>query len=134
MRKVLLFVLFMSPGLSSALPQSTATVVEALTLDQIMEGQDFVGTSPSQVRWSGDNQLIYFRWKQPDSADQKEASTFVIRRDGTGLRQLSEEEEETEAWPNSGTWNRERSQFLFVQNGDLFLLDFYSTEVGDVVN
>ena len=123
MRKVLLFVLFMSPGLSSALPQSTATVVEALTLDQIMEGQDFVGTSPSQVRWSGDNQLIYFRWKQPDSADQKEASTFVIRRDGTGLRQLSEEEEETEAWPNSRTWNRERSQFLFVQNGDLFLLD-----------
>ncbi|MEE8585303.1 MAG: prolyl oligopeptidase family serine peptidase [Acidobacteriota bacterium] len=97
-----------------------AALVQAqeLTIDQVMEGEDFVGVSPSQVRWSGDNQHIYFRWREPD---EKEEATYVISREGSGLRRLSKDEEEAEAWPRSGRWDRERERFLAVLQGDLYL-------------
>jgi len=36
----------------------------ALTIDNIMRGSALVGFEPSQVRWSGDSERIYFQWKQ----------------------------------------------------------------------
>lgn len=36
-----------------------------LTIDNIMQGEELVGTSPSQVMWSHDSQKIYFRWRDP---------------------------------------------------------------------
>ena len=85
MKRLLMALLF---GGLAALVQA-----QELTIDQVMEGEDFVGVSPSQVRWSGDNQHIYFRWREPD---EKEEATYVISREGSGLRRLSKDEEEAE--------------------------------------
>lgn len=89
-----------------------------LTIDQIMEGTDFIGTSPSQVRWAGDSDRIYFRWREPG---QEDSATYVIRKDGTGLQRLTDEEADEQAWPNNGVWNKARTQFLSTADGDIFI-------------
>lgn len=38
-----------------------------LTIDNIMQGEELVGTSPSALMWSFDSQKIYFRWREPSS-------------------------------------------------------------------
>ena len=48
-----------------------------------------VGTPPSAVRWSKDSSKIYFSWQK---ATDERSATFVVNRDGTGLKQLTPEE------------------------------------------
>ncbi|MCX7972922.1 MAG: S9 family peptidase [Candidatus Aminicenantes bacterium] len=36
-----------------------------LTIDNIMQGEELVGTSPTAVMWSYDSQKLYFRWRDP---------------------------------------------------------------------
>src|ERR1700693_2439556 len=42
-----------------------------LTIDNIMRGPELYGYPPQDVRWSGDNQRIYFQWKQASDAIDK---------------------------------------------------------------
>ncbi len=108
-------VLYLGTGVLAA--QATATA--KLEINQIMQGEDFVGASPRSVRWSGDGERIYFDWRGPDSTEKKRG-TYIISRDGSGLRRLTKEEEK-EAWPQSGDWDRQRQRFLFIREGDVFL-------------
>ena len=64
----------------------------ALTIDNIMRGSALVGFEPSQVRWSGDSERIYFQWKQATDKEDAPLDTYVVNRDGSGLRKLSGEE------------------------------------------
>src|ERR1017187_7400742 len=64
----------------------------ALTIDNIMRGSALVGFEPSQVRWSADSQRIYFGWKQAADKEDAPLDTYVVNRDGSGLRKLSDEE------------------------------------------
>ncbi|MDQ2946482.1 MAG: hypothetical protein M3Y27_11155, partial [Acidobacteriota bacterium] len=65
----------------------------ALTIDNIMRGPGLVGYEPAQVRWSGDGERVYFEWKQASEPESKDMDTYVVNRDGTGLRKLTEQEE-----------------------------------------
>ena len=47
----------------------------ALTIDNIMRGPGLVGYEPTQVRWSGDSQRIYFQWKQATAEGRRARST-----------------------------------------------------------
>src|SRR5262249_20493529 len=64
----------------------------ALTVDNIMRGPGMVGYEPAQVHWSGDGQQIYFQWKQPAQKEDDPFDTYVVHRDGSGLRKLSDDE------------------------------------------
>src|SRR5919198_1408223 len=46
-----------------------------LTVDSIMRGPDLVGYAPTNLRWSGDSQKLFFEWREPK---EKEASTYVV--------------------------------------------------------
>ena len=63
-----------------------------LTVDSIMRGPRLYGYQPTGVYWSQDSQHVYFRWKQADEPRLKEMSLYVVNRDGTGLRRLSDDE------------------------------------------
>src|SRR5947209_1549166 len=63
-----------------------------LTIDNIMRGFSLVGNEPRAVHWSPDSQHIYFQWKQASEPREKDFDTYVVNRDGSGLRKLSEEE------------------------------------------
>src|SRR5512146_2239994 len=75
-----------------------------LTIDNIMRGPGLVGYEPREVRWSGDGQKLYFSWKQPTDPILAETDTYVINRDGTGLRKLTEAEERM-APPSGGSFS-----------------------------
>ena len=103
-------------GLLAALV-STLHAQKDLTIDLVMEGPDFVGVSPSQVRFSGDGKRIFFRWREPG---EKKQALYSIGRDGQGLKRLSREEEQ-DAWPRFGIWDRQRKNFLSLREGDIYL-------------
>src|SRR5216110_1954769 len=63
-----------------------------LSIDNIMRGNGLVGWEPDDLRWSPDGTRVYFGWKQYNEPLEKDRDTYVVNRDGSGLRKLSDEE------------------------------------------
>jgi len=95
----------------------------ALTIDNIMRGPGLWGYEPTAVRWSGDGQRIVFQWKQASDAVDHPMDTYVVNRDGTGLRKLTEDEARL-APPAFGVRTRDHRKMVYAAEGDLFLYDF----------
>src|ERR1044072_7168322 len=93
-----------------------------LTVDSIMRGPRLVGYSPSGVYWSQDSQRVYFRWKQADEPRLKEMSLYVVNRDGSGLRRLTEEESK-QAPPPNGELSKDKSMTVLADEGEVFIYD-----------
>src|SRR5438067_9114143 len=93
-----------------------------LTVDSIMRGPRLVGYPPAGVYWSQDSQRVYFRWKQSDEPRLKEMSLYVVNRDGTGLRRLTDEEGKQSPPPN-GELSKDKSMTVFTDEGDIFIYD-----------
>ena len=90
-----------------------------LTVDSIMRGPKLVGYPPTGLRWSGDSSRLYFEWRH-DGDD--EAATWVVGRDGAAPRKLTDEERRT-APPVNGRWDAAHRRVVFVDHGDIVLLD-----------
>lgn len=93
-----------------------------LTVDTIMRGPGLYGYAPRNVRWSRDGQLVYFEWKRYDDPTEEQYDTYVVNRDGKGLRKLSDDEA-NDAPPANGVWTRDRKRAVFTKDGDVFLYD-----------
>ena len=94
----------------------------ALTVDNIMRGPGLYGYEPSQVRWSGDGERLYFHWKQAADPVLKDPDTYVVSRDGSGLRKLSENEAKL-APPVSGATTLDNKRTVYSRDSDIFLYD-----------
>lgn len=118
-----------------------------LTVENIMRGPGLVGWEPRDVRWSGDGQRIYFSWKQPSDAILADYDTYVVNRDGSGLRKLSEDEARlappsTEGSPfggrGAGELSHDHSKIVYSRDRDLYLYDLNTdkgrrlTKTGDI--
>jgi dipeptidyl aminopeptidase/acylaminoacyl peptidase len=93
-----------------------------LTVDSIMRGPRLVGYPPTGVYWSQDSQRVYFRWKQAEEPRLKELSLYVVNRDGTGLRRLSDDEVK-QAPPANGELSKDKTMTVFAEDGDIFIYD-----------
>ena len=93
-----------------------------LTVDSIMRGPRLVGYPPERVYWSQDSQRVYFRWKGSDEPRLKEMSLYVVNRDGTGLRRLSDEEAR-QAPPAVGELSKDKTMTVYTEDGDIFVFD-----------
>jgi len=94
----------------------------SLTIDNIMRGPGLYGYEPSDVRWSGDGQRIYFHWKQASDPRIKQPDTYVVERDGSGLRKLPDAEAKL-APPPAGDTTRDKQRTVYSRDGDIFLYD-----------
>jgi hypothetical protein len=112
--RTFLFVLF-------ALPLVAEPKLE-LTIDTIMRGYGLEGYAPRAVRWSRDGQLVYFEWKQFSDPTEGDFHTWVVGRDGKGLRKLSDADEKN-APPRNANWTRDRKFAVYTDHGDVFLYD-----------
>ncbi len=118
-----LILLSLSSQLAFAQTKSTTQAKSfELTVDSIMRGPRLVGYPPSGVYWSQDSQRVYFRWKRPDEPRLKEMSLYVVNRDGSGLRRLTEEEAK-QAPPANGELSKDKSMTVFADEGDIFIYD-----------
>jgi Tol biopolymer transport system component len=102
--------------LAQAPPAKTFT----LTVDSIMRGPRLVGYPPTGVYWSQDSQHIYFRWKRADEPRLKEASLYVVNRDGAGLRRLTDDEAK-QAPPANGELSKDKTMTVYADEGDIFV-------------
>src|SRR5436190_594260 len=99
----------------------------ALTIDNIMRGFELVGYEPRAVHWSPDSQRVYFQWKQANEPREKDFDTYVVNRDGSGLKKLTEEEAKNTP-PLFGEVSKDKKLTVFVDNGDLFVYDNTSNQ------
>ncbi len=90
-----------------------------LSVDSIMRGSDLVGYPPTGLRWSADSQKLFFEWRKPG---EKEASTYVVARDGGQPRKLPDDEAKAVPAVN-GRWDKAHRRVLFVDGGDIVLVD-----------
>src|SRR4051794_2870994 len=119
MRKLLLFPL----AAIALLVQAQTGGKFALTIDNIMRGPGLVGYEPAAARWSGDSKQVYFQWKQASQKEDAPMDTYVVNRDGGGLRKLSEEEAKLAPPAFGGDESRDRRSVVYTRDGDLFLYD-----------
>ena len=110
-----------SAGQMSARKTATASAFE-LTVDSIMRGPELVGYAPTGLRWSADSQQLYFEWRKPG---EDEPSTYAVGRDGGTPRKLSDDEKKNIP-PASGRWDKAHRRVLFVDGGDVVLVDSQS--------
>ncbi len=95
---------------------------QTLTVEWIMKGPALYGYAPRAVRWSGEGRRVYFEWKQAAEPPEKEWSTWMVNRDGGGLRRLSDEEAK-QAPPPFGVESADGTKVVFARDGDIFLYD-----------
>src|SRR5438552_10953333 len=93
-----------------------------LSIENIMRGPNLYGYTPEEVRWTPDGGKIYFSWKQSNNPLEKDRDTYVINRDGSGLRKLSDEEKK-DAPPANGDRTRDKRMIVYVDDGDVYLWD-----------
>jgi dipeptidyl aminopeptidase/acylaminoacyl peptidase len=94
----------------------------SLTVDNIMRGPGLYGYEPSQVRWSGNGEQLYFQWKQASDPVLKDPDTYIVNRDGSLLRKLSEAEAKL-APPAGGATTADKKRTVYSRDGDIFLYD-----------
>jgi dipeptidyl aminopeptidase/acylaminoacyl peptidase len=93
-----------------------------LTIDNIMRGPGLVGHEPTAIRWSYDASKLYFQWKQYNDPLETPMDTYVVNRDGSGLRKLTEDEAKL-APPVFGERSKDKKWTVYADAGDLFVYD-----------
>ena len=89
-----------------------------LTIEQIMQGEQFVGYSPERISWSDDSKTIYFEWN-PEG--ELISGLYKSNTDGAQPEKVSIEEERTLA--RNGDYSKNQQKKLYSKNGDLYLWD-----------
>jgi dipeptidyl aminopeptidase/acylaminoacyl peptidase len=93
-----------------------------LSIDNIMRGPGLYGWTPEDVRWSPDGQHVYFSWKLYTDTLEHDRDTYVVNRDGSGLRKLSDDEKK-DAPPANAQWTRDKHRAVYLDDADVYLWD-----------
>ena len=111
-------------GVCAALLLVAATAsAQKLTVDFISQGPHLVGYHPEHVRWAPDGKHVYFDWKDRKEAVEKDVDTYVVDRDGSHLRKLSDEEKKDAPPFRNADWTRDGKRAVYVDDGDVWLYD-----------
>lgn len=100
--------------------QNSSEFTSSLEMEEIMKGDEFVGTSPSQIRWSLDNKKIFFSWRQKDD----EINKPYIYEYNTGKLRKADENDLKDMSVSNVKYNTDRNLAVFERAGDLYLYDF----------
>ena len=111
--------------LVTACAHSFAQKLEKLTVEKIMRDPKWIGTSPSNIRWSDDSKKVYFNWA-PLGADQPEY--YGITTGETKPQKISLAERKALSAAN-GSWNKKHTIKLFEKNGDIFISDIANRKI-----
>ena len=101
-----------------------------LTINQIMQGNDFVGYLPENIVWSGNGKDIYFSWNP-----EFETLTSLYK---ISLRDINPQKvsiEEQKKMPSrSGYFNLDKTKKVYSKDGDIFLLDIKNGNTEQITN
>src|SRR5699024_7557054 len=121
MRK-LLFITWLLLVFTEEQEQNKTNFSSDLKLEEIMQGEDWIGDSPTNPRWSLDGKTLYFQWKQ---ASDSLKTWYAVEAGKTDLRYASITEKQ---WlqASSPVYSQDRRWAVYQQHGDIFLYDVRS--------
>lgn len=90
----------------------------SLRIEQIMQGEDFIGYAPTGVFWSEDSKTVYFSWNP-----EMDTLRSLYKIGWESGKPLKVSPDEQKMLPSDGNYNKSRTQKVYAKNGDLFLLD-----------
>lgn len=128
MKQLALIFLFLVASSSFAQTENQST----LTIDQIMQGDDFVGYLPENIEWADNSKAIYFSWN-PDKDTIR--STYQVDINTKKINKRSFKD--LEASTNSGDFSKDYKWKVYEKQGDLFLMnnaDFTSKRITNTTN
>lgn len=102
--------------LSASIAQ--AQQLAPLTVQKIMRDPKWMGTSPSNYRWSANSRTVYFKWNP--EAKEKDAQYKVSVNNAKP--QLTDEKEA--AIEKNYVYNKDKSLWLYEKGGDIYFYNF----------
>lgn len=100
-----------------------------LTIEQIMQGERFVGYLPQSISWSDDSQTIYFSWNPEMDTLRSRYKVNLSNKKPEKVRV-----EEQKALLTGGVYNKDRSKKVYSRNGDIFYRDFNTNQTLQITN
>ncbi|WEK38064.1 MAG: prolyl oligopeptidase family serine peptidase [Candidatus Pseudobacter hemicellulosilyticus] len=94
------------------------TGASALSIEKIMADPQWIGTSPSAPYWSADGQTLYFQWN-PEKAPADSLYSLTLKNTTPGKTTAAQRQHIVSA--ASIRYNNNRSQYVFSQQGDIYL-------------
>jgi dipeptidyl aminopeptidase/acylaminoacyl peptidase len=100
--------------------EAPAQQLAPLTVEKIMRDPKWIGTQPSDVFWSPDNNRIYFHWNPTGAVSD---SLYVVSREDHHPHKVPHREALIAEAERSGKWNSNHTRVTFVAGHTLYLLD-----------
>lgn len=101
----------------------------SLTIDEIMQGENFVGYLPSSISWSENSKNIYFSWNPNQDTLRSAYQVNITSKD---IAKLSTEE--LMAQTANGDYSKNNAWKVYSKNGDLFLMDLATFTSRQITN
>lgn len=93
----------------------------ALTIDQIMQAEKFIGYSPTNIFWSADSKTVYFSWN-PELKPIRSLYKYNIFN--KQISPVSVEEEKALKVGYDENFNTDTSKKVYIKNGDIYMYNF----------
>jgi dipeptidyl aminopeptidase/acylaminoacyl peptidase len=106
-----------------------AQLLTELTVEKIMRDPKWIGTSPSNIRWSHDSKTLYFNWNPEKNPGD---SLYKISLQNRTPQKVAKAERL--ALPGSGLYNKAYTKMVYEKNGDIFLLDLPTGKSAQITN
>nr|WP_321234713.1 prolyl oligopeptidase family serine peptidase [uncultured Psychroserpens sp.] len=100
-----------------------------LSIDQIMQGEDFIGYLPTNVSWDNDSKHIHFSWN-PDNDTIRSAYHVNINSKQIKKTAFSA----LKARDNNGDFSKDYKLKVYQKSGDLFLLNLANNTTKRLTN
>lgn len=102
-----------------------------LSVEKIMQDPNWMGTFPSNVKWSADSETIYF-----DYNPEKNTKDSLYKIDLSNTSKISKVslEEERKLISRYGDFNKDRSKKIFSKKGNLVIYDVKSGETTQLLD
>lgn len=98
-----------------------------LTIRQIMQGEDFVGYLPTDIRWSEDSRSVYFSWNP-----EKDTLRATYRADIPDLEISRPSPAEEKHQDQEGVYSKDFTLKVYERYGDIFLMDLVTMKVRQI--
>ena len=114
MKKYLLFLLLCTSE------YTFAQQIGPLTVEKIMRDPKWMGTAPTNFRWTADSKTLYFNWNPEHKAKE---DLYKIAASSVKPVKAAEKEDEKLLALNY-VYNKDQSAGLAEKNGDIYLQNF----------
>ena len=94
-----------------------------LTIEQIMQAENFIGVSPTNIFWSEDSKTIYFTWN-PELEKIKSLYNYDLL--DKKISKVSVDEEKSLEKSYDYDYTNNKSKKVFAKGGDIYLYDLAS--------